>query len=331
MPSRADRRPANQPASPASSEQPERRRSRPRRAARSRPEHRRPSSNVSCSCSGTRPGPRRPAARTPPAEVGHRAGCRRRRAHRRPDGDQRQRRAPASSPGQDAAHPASSAAQRSAAARSAPTSGPAASTSRDTVGTTARPVPNSRRRSAGEPPCAPSPGARIGPPRPSRSTSSSRQRGADDDAEGAGRRAQPLGQVADGRDVGQRVADHPARGVPAADGVDDDLRDRPLPHAARAAGCRPPGWTCGPARTARRRSGRRCAGRARSDSGPEVGAHGQGVDLQRVVAAAGSRRRRPSSSRCRRAWRRAAPARRRPGSGRRRPPARRRPRAPNRS
>ena len=54
----------------------------------------------------------------------------------------------------------------------------------------------------------------------------------------------------------------------------------------------------------------------------EVGAHGHGVDRAAGARGAGSRRRRPSSSRCRRAWRPAAPAHRPPGPARRRPPGR---------
>ena len=124
----------------------------------------------------------------------------------------------------------SSAVQRSAAARSAAGSGPAASTSRETVGTTARPVPNSRRRSAADPPCAPSPGARIGPPSPSRSTSRSRSVAPTTTPRSRSPAPNRLARSRTAGDVGQRIADHPARGVPAADGVDDDLGDRPLPH-----------------------------------------------------------------------------------------------------
>ena len=85
-----------------------------------------------------------------------------------------------------------------------------------------------------------------------------------------------------------------------------------------AAPRRPPGSTSAPARTPRARLAAPRPAPAAATRSPRYGLDGHRVGGQRRVRAeVRLRRRRPSSSRCRRAWRPSAPARRRPGRGHR--------------
>ena len=204
-------------------------------------------------------------------------------------------RAPAHDPGRDtpgradtpepadAPQPAARPPHRSAAARSARVRSGGEHVPRRPSGRRPRPVPNSRRRSATEPPCAPSPGARTGPPRPSRSTSTSAAwrptTTPKEPVVGPNRPARSR----TARDVGQRVADHPARGVPAAHGVDDRPARPTAPPATRVL--EGAGVGVGGARQheqRRRRTAARCR-RPAAASRARGRAHRHRVDRERVL------------------------------------------------